>query len=72
MDKLSIVKKIKIELIKRNINQADIGRRLGVSKNLVNMTIHGATKNGRVRKEICRITDLPMSIWEDMDKKEAA
>lgn len=44
--------KIKIELIKYGINGAQIGRKVGVSRDAISKTIKGEIKSRRLRKAI--------------------
>lgn len=49
---ITLKQKIKIELIKKNIPAAEIGRRLGISRQAIWLTIQGKTKKIRNRKAI--------------------
>ena len=46
---------IKIELLKRGIKQADIARRLGVSRSAVSHVISGRGRSARIEKYIRRL-----------------
>lgn len=70
-------KRIRIEMLKRDITGAEIARRLGVDRTAIYKTIDGTCRSMRLRRAICEATGLPWSIWDEMDreinrKKEAA
>lgn len=49
---MTLRQKIKIELIKRNIPAAEIGRRMGVSRQAIYQTVDGIIKSRRLRRAI--------------------
>ena len=56
--------KIKIELIKKGIPAAEIGRRLGITRNAIWLTIHGKTKKLRNRKAIAEAIGVTVEdLW---------
>jgi Ner family transcriptional regulator len=62
---------IKAALRKRGVTQADIARRLGVSKTTINYVITGKTLSRRVAEAIAEASGKPLkSLWPK--KYEAA
>lgn len=50
----------------QGVSQADIARRLGVSRGLVCHVIAGRRKHGAVREALAELVRVPVSaLWED-------
>jgi transcriptional regulator with XRE-family HTH domain len=64
----TITKKIRAAMLLRGISETDIARKLGVVKQAVSNTIHGAP-SAHIREEICRILNTPPDIWKQMDRE---
>lgn len=61
---LTLEQKIRIELIKKKTSAAEIGRRLGITRNAIWLTIHGKTKKLRNRKAIAEAVGLKVEdLW---------
>lgn len=56
--------KIKIELIKKNLSGAEIGRRAGVCRDSISKTIKGEIKSHRLRKAIAEAIGVTVEeLW---------
>lgn len=56
--------KIKIELIKYGINGAQIGRKVGVSRDAISKTIKGEIRSRRLRKAIAEAIGVEVEdLW---------
>ncbi|HND34079.1 MAG TPA: helix-turn-helix transcriptional regulator [Myxococcota bacterium] len=61
-------KNIRKLLIDAGVTQVDLAERIGVTKQMVGMTIHGATKSPRVRQGIARELGKTYSeVWGEED-----
>ena len=61
---LTLRQKIKIEFIKRNISGAEIGRRMGVSREAIHQVIGGKTRSKRIRKAIAEAIGVKVEdLW---------
>ena len=65
--------KIRIWLLKHGLNQAEIGRRLGIERSAVNNCIHGRGSNQKVLAYLIRIgvPEEILELPESFDKDSA-
>lgn len=61
---ITLKQKIKIELIKSGVNGAQIGRKVGVSRDAISKTIKGEIKAYRLRKAIAETIGVTVEdLW---------
>jgi lambda repressor-like predicted transcriptional regulator len=64
---------IQAALRKRGVSQADIARRLNITKAGISFVIHGRSKSRRVAAAIARITGIPVGeLWPGVYEDQAA
>lgn len=63
--------KIRAAIVLKETTQTKIGNEIGVSKQAINDVIHGAP-SARIRKAISRTLNIPMSIWDELDRELAS
>lgn len=65
---MTLRQKIKIELIKKGIPAAEIGRRMGVSRQAIYQTVDGEIKSNRLRKAIAEAIGVTVEeLWPAND-----
>ncbi len=63
---INSIKKIKIQMIRKDISAAEIARRVKVNRSAITQTIHGLIKSRRLRTAIASSLNIPYrKIWKD-------
>jgi transcriptional regulator with XRE-family HTH domain len=65
-----VTRQIKAEIVLRGLTIPKIARRIGVSRSHLSLVINGHVKNDRTRVSLSKVLNLPLSIWEEMDKRK--
>ncbi|MBI3755760.1 MAG: helix-turn-helix transcriptional regulator [Deltaproteobacteria bacterium] len=66
------LKKIKIAMIEQNLTGGEIARRIGVDRSYIWHVARSDFKTEWVRKAICNALNLPLSIWDEIDRDKNA
>ncbi len=65
----TLSKKIRVRMIMKDVNGAQIARTIGVHRSLINKTINGERKSFRIRKGIADALQLKVSdLWPEKSK----
>jgi lambda repressor-like predicted transcriptional regulator len=63
---MTTVQLIKMELARKNLSAAEIGRQAGVGRTVICHTIAGRRKSRRLRRAIAEAVDIPVeNLWPD-------
>jgi plasmid maintenance system antidote protein VapI len=62
-------KKIRAVMGFKEITGAELARKIKVHRTAINKVVDGSRRSPRLRKHISRALNLPMNIWNEMDKE---